>query len=261
MTEARARRVTSSLSAGLFHLLQPKGQRARVPDGERVYIVGDIHGRLDLLDRLLRIISEHAQSAPERRTLIFVGDYIDRGADSRGVIDRLLAPPPGFQARHLRGNHDQAMLDFIRDPLAWRGWQNFGARETLLSYGVRPPLLDNAEAMTAARDELVVTLPASHVAFLEGLELCAEVGDYFVVHAGVRPAVALKDQSAQDMLWIRDEFLKSNTEFGKIIVHGHTPHPRVLRQRNRIGIDTGAYETGRLSALVLEGDTVGLLQT
>ena len=214
-----------------------------------------------LLDRLLELIVADSATAPPKRVIACVGDYVDRGPDSHGVIERLLNPPQGFEIRCLRGNHDQAMLDFIRDPLAWRGWQNFGARETLLSYGVRPPLLDNAEAMTAARDELVVTLPASHVAFLEGLELCAEVGDYFVVHAGVRPAVALKDQSAQDMLWIRDEFLKSNAEFGKIIVHGHTPHPRVLRQRNRIGIDTGAYETGRLSALVLEGDTVGLLQT
>ncbi len=176
--------------AGLFGWLRNARQPARVPEGERVYVVGDIHGRLDLLDRLLSLIESDAKTAPPRRTLVFVGDYIDRGSDSRGVIERLLSPPPGFSVRHLRGNHDQAILDFLNDPATYRTWKNFGAPETLLSYGVRPPLYDNPKAIAEAHQAFVAAFPLRHRDFFESLALSHEIGDYFFVHAGIRPGVA-----------------------------------------------------------------------
>jgi serine/threonine protein phosphatase 1 len=245
--------------AGWFQRKRP--QPARAPEGERVYVIGDIHGRADLLDKLLARVLEHAWSGPEKRTLIYVGDYVDRGADSRGVIERLLQPIPKFTTRFLRGNHDQAVLDFLSDPLFYRIWKSYGAQETLLSYGVRPPRFDEVQAITEARDEFAAKLPPAHLAFFEALEMSAEVGDYFIAHAGVRPGVALDAQAKEDLLWIRDDFLFSNSDFGKVIVHGHTPSDDVVRRKNRIGVDTGAYATGHLTALVLEGDTTDFLQT
>lgn len=234
---------------------------AAVPPGQRAYVVGDIHGCAALLDRLLKTIVADATVGPEKRFLVFVGDYVDRGPDSRAVIDRLLNPPKGFEVRCLRGNHDQAVLDFLNDPLTYRTWKNYGAQETLLSYGVRPPLFDDEKAIAAARDEFIAKMPESHRRFLEELELSTVIGDYFFVHAGVRPGVALGAQSAEDMLWIREDFLFSSNDFGKVVVHGHSPTEGVVRRKNRIGIDTGAYATGRLTALVLEGETVKLLHT
>jgi serine/threonine protein phosphatase 1 len=228
----------------------------------RVYAVGDIHGRLDLLDSIHQLIVKDSAAGPSARIIVYVGDYIDRGPDSKGVIDRLLAPKlDGFKARHLRGNHDQSLLDFLRNPTHYRLWKDYGARDTLTSYGVAPPRFDNDEALTAARDELAVALPPAHREFLEGLRLSFEIGDYFFAHAGVRPGLPLAKQLPDDLMWIREEFLTSTADFGKVVVHGHTPGQEPQRRRNRIGIDTGAYATGRLTCAVLEGAECRFLHT
>lgn len=232
---------------------------ASIPAGLRAYVVGDIHGRLDLLDRLLAIVAEDSADCALETRLVFVGDYVDRGSHSMQVIERLLELPP--QTCFLRGNHDQAVLDFLSDAAFYRTWKNYGAQETLLSYGVRPPRFDDAQEIAEVRDRFAQNLPASHVKFLQDLELFVEIGDYFIVHAGVRPGIDLKAQNAADMLWIRDDFLFSNRNFGKVVVHGHTPTDTPVSRENRIGIDTGAYATGRLTALVLEKSSRRFLHT
>ena len=243
-------------------LSRPERRTAALPVGLRVYAVGDIHGRLDLLDALHDLIEKDSRDGPNDRILIYVGDYIDRGPDSKGVIDRLLAPPlDGFSTRHLRGNHDQSLLDFLDDPMHFRLWKDYGARETLQSYGVSPPRFDKPDAFATARDELEQALPAAHLNFLNGLKLSTEVGDYFFAHAGVRPGLPLAKQAPDDLMWIREEFLYSNSDFGKVVVHGHTPSPEPQKRHNRIGIDTGAYATGRLTCVVLEGQECRFLST
>lgn len=247
------------LLAGLTRRATVRHTTPRVPDGYRVYAVGDVHGRLDLLGRVITAIQNDAEAATEHRLLIFLGDYVDRGPDSKGVVDCLLSPPEGFVTRYLRGNHDQAVLDFLADPMFYRIWRSYGAAETLVSYGVRPPLYDDDQALVDARDALDRALPRRHRAFFENLAPQTQAGDYYFVHAGVRPGVPLHRQSLEDQMWIRDDFLLSNQDFGKVVVHGHTPTDAPVRRRNRIGIDTGAYATGRLTALVLEGADVRFL--
>jgi serine/threonine protein phosphatase 1 len=234
---------------------------ARVPDGVRVYAVGDIHGCAFQLDRLLTAIQADAASHTGAVHLVFLGDYVDRGPDSKGVIERLLALPSSFSPRFLRGNHDQAILDFLRDPAFYRAWRNFGAAETLVSYGVKPPLFDRAEDFAAARDQFAKALPHRHLRFFETLELHFQIGDYFFAHAGVRPGIALEQQTAEDLLWIRDEFLMSKNDFGAVVVHGHTPGDSPVRRSNRICVDTGAYATGRLTAAALHGEHCDFLAT
>jgi serine/threonine protein phosphatase 1 len=225
---------------------------ARVPPGERVYAVGDIHGRLDLLDRLLGMIAAYEAAHPcAASCVIFLGDYIDRGPDSRGVIERLQGGLPGGLTGHfLRGNHEAVMLSCLEGPAMFANWAANGGLATLRSYG-----LDAAFAADGATllSQLREVLPEAHLAFLRGLKMAMEVGDYFFVHAGVRPGVPLAAQAEEDCLFIREKFLKHRGGFGKIVVHGHTPvsEPEVLP--NRIGIDTGSFFSGRLTALRLEG--------
>lgn len=234
---------------------------ASVPHGMRVYAVGDIHGRVDLLDRLHAIISADATGYPGRMEIVYLGDFIDRGRDSKSVIDRMLnAVPFGLTPRYIKGNHDAALLTFLAEPESYRAWRSFGAGETLLSYGVRPPLYDSVEHFAAASEELKAALPSEHLSFFRGLELKTVVGDYVFVHAGLRPGIPLERQSEQDLLWIRDEFLTSNNSFGKVVVHGHTPVETPVKTQNRISVDTGAYATGVLTCTVLEGTTCRFLQ-
>jgi len=234
---------------------------ASLPEGVRVYAVGDIHGRLDLLDAIHRLIEQDSADKGGERTLVYVGDYIDRGPDSKGVIDRLLSPLKGFKTRHLKGNHDESLLEFLNDPIHYRQWKDYGARETLASYGVTPPLFDKPDELSLVRDALAEALPAAHLQFLNGLELSFEIGDYFFAHAGVRPGLPLARQSPDDLMWIREQFLTSNADFGKVVVHGHTPSPEPQKKHNRIGIDTGAYATGKLTCAVLEGSDCRFLHT
>jgi serine/threonine protein phosphatase 1 len=160
----------------------------------------------------------------------------------------------------LKGNHDAALLNFLRDPESYQAWRNYGAPETLLSYGVRPPLFASPADFVRARDELAEKLPEDHLRFFNDLELSVSIDDYFFAHAGARPGIDLEEQFEEDLMWIRDDFLSSRHDFGKIVVHGHTPQPVASRHSNRIGVDTGAYATGILSCVVLEGETQRFLQ-
>lgn len=242
-----------------------EGRTARVPRGARVYAVGDIHGRADLLRALHAVILRDADRAAggSRRTIVYLGDYIDRGADSRGVVEMLAAAPlPGFEHVHLLGNHDHWLLEFVAGRGSGIGWLLNGGDRTLESYGVVLPYAPAAEAdLDPARAALRRRLPARHMAFFEGLAPSHREGDYLFVHAGIRPGVALERQSPDDLMWIREEFLDSDLDHGSIVVHGHTPATEVQSRPNRIGIDTGAFATGRLTCLVLEDDERRVLQT
>jgi len=235
-----------------------------VPPGTRVYAVGDIHGRADLLRRLHAIIHADAyQRQAPRNVVVYLGDYIDRGEASPAVLDLLIDEPlPGFDRVHLKGNHEDALLRFLDDLGVGPSWMLYGGAETLISYGIRPPAAAGPDrAVERAQRELRLRLPLRHRHFLADLKLMHEEGDYLFAHAGVRPGVPLDQQQEQDLLWIRDEFLLSDAEFGKIVVHGHTITPRPDVQRNRIGIDTGAFASGTLTCLVLEGSDWSFLQT
>ena len=237
------------------------GPPAAVPPDCRVYAIGDIHGQSALLDDLLGRIERDGMGRSEANVLVFIGDYVDRGGDSKGVIELLLNLPPNFTTHFLRGNHDQALLDFLADPGSFPIWKDYGADETLASYGVPTPASDAEAALRRTRDWLQESLPARHLRFFETLKSCATIGDYYFAHAGVRPGVPIEQQEERDLMWIRDEFLNSRASFGKIVVHGHTPANAPVVRPNRIGIDTGAYLTGHLTALVLEGTRRRFLQT
>ncbi len=236
-----------------------------VPDGTVVWAVGDIHGRVDLLQPLVEaIVADLRDSTTTRGIVVFLGDYIDRGPDSRGVL-RLLADltdAQGIEWRFLKGNHEQAMLDFLDDPSAGPRWCEYGGDSALRSYGLRiPELAHRTEAWARVAADLRHKLTVRETAFLENLELSVTVGDYFFSHAGARPGVALDRQSPEDMMWIRNSFLDSQTPFERVVVHGHTPTAEVHADKRRIGIDTKAYESGVLSALRLEGRQLSLLQS
>lgn len=230
---------------------------AAIPVGQRVYAVGDIHGRLDLLRQLHDVIRADAANAPPLTTLqvVYLGDYVDRGWHSREVLDLLIDQPLcGFFAVHLLGNHDRQFLDFLRCGVGGAAWLRYGGDATVCSYGVRLP--DNTAAddrLAVMRGEMIRAVPPRHVRFLQGLQLTHQVGDYLFVHAGIDPERSLADQDERDLLWIRDEFLECDGHFGAVVVHGHstTRHPDV--RANRIGIDTGACYGNRLTCLVLDG--------
>lgn len=235
----------------------------RVPEGRRVYAVGDIHGRLDLLDALLeRIEQDSATRGPADVLVVFLGDLVDRGPDSRGVIERLIDYSRGpIATRFLMGNHEEVFVRAVEgDPKSLRFLLRIGGRATILSYGIaedRYRALD-FEALSA---ELQARVPAEHVTFLSAFEESVEVGDYLFVHAGIRPGIDLDAQKPSDLRWIRDDFLLHREDFGKLVVHGHSITRDVDIRANRIGIDTGAYESGRLTAIGLEGAERWFLST
>lgn len=236
-----------------------------VPAGSRIYAIGDVHGRLDLLTRLHALIAaDAADAAVRRRVIVYLGDYIDRGPDSRGVVDLLLQPPlPGFEHVHLFGNHEAFLLQFLEQAEVGPHWCAYGGLATLASYGVRPPtgFTPYAVDFETARRALADKIPPAHLDFLRGLKLTHTEGGYLFVHAGVKPGVALSDQQADDLLWIRDEFLKSADDFGACVVHGHTIVETPEQHTNRIAIDTGAFATGTLTALALDGTDRRFIQT
>jgi serine/threonine protein phosphatase 1 len=226
----------------------------------RVYAVGDIHGRRDLLARLHAAIladrAEREREAPGlRNVLVYVGDYVDRGPESFAVVDGLVyAPLPGFEIHCLKGNHEDLLIRFLADGSLGEAWMYNGGVATLESYGVDVfRLAHESDPLGRLRLEFRKSVPESHARFFAGLELRHEEGDYLFVHAGVRPGVPLDAQSEQDLLWIRHEFLASDADFGKVIVHGHSIQWEPDVRPNRIGIDTGAFHTGRLTCLVAEG--------
>jgi serine/threonine protein phosphatase 1 len=243
---------------------QPRiaGRRPAVPQGTRIYVVGDVHGRLDLLEKLLGRIEEDRAKRPVARAIhVFLGDYIDRGRWSRETIDRLISHGAAHESVFLKGNHELIAVGCLSDPTRIDQWLRLGGRETLASYGVSPELFTKRTRIAAAQSAFHHALPAAHFRFLGSLRNSFACGDYFFAHAGARPYVELSHQIENDLLWIRGEFLSSTHDFGKIIVHGHTPTSEVEIRPNRINIDTGAFATDRLTCLVLEGEDLALIDT
>ena len=226
-----------------------------IPNGNtRVYAIGDIHGRLDLLERAIAAIRRDVEAQGPGALTITLGDYIDRGPASRGVLDRLAANPFLTSYVALKGNHEALLEAFLTDPKVGEHWRRLGGLETLHSYGVPVGDLLAGKNYEEAAGRLQFALPAEHMKFLRSLKTSLHHGKYFFCHAGVRPGIPLEYQNDDDLLWIRDGFLSSKMDFGKIIVHGHTPtvEPEVLP--NRINIDTGAFATGQLTCVVLDED-------
>ena len=232
------------------------GRAPRLPEGVRVYAVGDVHGRLDLLRAMDTLIDADARSAPGRVIQIMLGDYIDRGPDSAGVVEHLLARRRTTELVTLRGNHEGYMLRLAREPSVLAHWCRFGGREALASYGIDLSHLDEHELAAQAvaiAQRVAATVPQSHAAFYAATELYRVLGDYLFVHAGIRPGVPLSRQAEGDLVMIRQGFLDSEADFGRVVVHGHTPQDAPEIRPNRIGIDTRAYASGVLTCLVLEG--------
>ena len=262
----------------LGKLFQKKGSddAAHIPIGKRVYAIGDIHGCLDELDTVLQKIQddcastdlaasvfkdEEDSSAQSKPKLVFLGDYVDRGPDSKGVLDRLTklqktTPDTIF----LKGNHEALMLEFLAAPDATERWLDWGGDETLQSYGISTILGRRNEDLAA---ELKERLPAEHLTFLNNLSLTHQEGDYLFVHAGIRPGVPLADQKEEDLLWIRKKFHKMNVSErpSQVVVHGHQPVEKPLDAGWRIDVDTGACWSGRLTAVALEGTSRRFIST
>ena len=242
--------------------LRVRGRRPSLPAELRIYAVGDIHGRLDLLNELLaRIGSDIALRPTVRPLYVFLGDYIDRGSASRETIDRLIEHGKTHESVFLKGNHELIAIKCLSDRGLFDQWLRLGGLETLVSYGVPAETLANGKQIAELQSAFHSALPQAHFRFFRDLKNSFECGDFFFAHAGVRPNVELSRQKENDLLWIRGEFLSSNEDFGKIVVHGHTPTREIEVGPNRINIDTGAFATGRLSCLVLEGEDLSVIDT
>lgn len=234
----------------------------RIPDGERVYVIGDIHGRWDLLQNLADQINIDQSGAPKLQCVtIFLGDYIDRGPHSAAVLEALASHNFPTSVVALRGNHEEIMLRFLEDETILDSWRKFGALETLHSYGVSVTSVMRGDGYKDAQASLLQALPVDHIDFLKQTPTSFVRGDYFFCHAGVRPGVPLESQISDDLLWIRDEFLRHDGTYEKMIIHGHTPVESPDIRPHRINIDTGAYASSNLTALVLEGDNRRFLST
>ena len=226
-------------------------KNAAIPEGKRIYAIGDIHGRNDMLEELIALIDDDLDGAQEGQ-IIFLGDYVDRGPDSRGVIDRLISlgktrPNTVF----LKGNHEEIMLEFLDEPEDLPHWLEWGGEETLESYDVDPVGYDKA----ALAERFLKTAPKTHLEFLKSLKLTHIEGDYLFVHAGLRPGTPLEEQAEADLLWIRKRFYNASPEErpDHVVVHGHTPLDKPEDAGWRICVDTGACYGGMLTAVVLEG--------
>jgi serine/threonine protein phosphatase 1 len=236
---------------------------SEIPDGQRVYAVGDIHGCAALLDRMHALIRNDLAAHPVAEPgIVYLGDYCDRGPDSAGVYQRLMTPaldlPPSVV---LKGNHEEMFEQFIANPDMFPSWRELGGLETLASYGVNPKLLLMKREFGAAREALLQRMPEAQRAFIDSLATSFMWGPYYFCHAGVRPGVPLARQVPADLLWIRSEFLNSRADHGARVIHGHTPCDEPEVRPNRINIDTGAYATGRLTAVVLDSSGIRWLQT
>ena len=242
--------------------LRVRGRRPSLPAELRIYAIGDIHGRLDLLSELLARISSDIALRPTARPLyVFLGDYIDRGSASRETIDRLIEHGKTHESIFLKGNHELIAIKCLSDRGLFDQWLRLGGLETLVSYGVPAETLANGKQIAELQSAFHGALPQAHFRFFRDLKNSFECGDFFFAHAGVKPNVELSRQKENDLLWIRGEFLTSKDDFGKIVVHGHTPALEIEVGPNRINIDTGAFATGRLSCRVLEGEELSVIDT
>ena len=231
-----------------------------VPDGFTIYAVGDIHGRVDLLDEVHALIDEDTTSSrSERKVEIYLGDYIDRGSDSANVITHLIKRTSQVFTIFLRGNHEQLLLDFLDGKDCWAEWKAVGCIPSCLSYGIEPGLLSGHMPPGAVRQALEESLPADHVHFYTDTSAYCSVGPYLFVHAGIRPGIKLADQTMTDMLGIRRIFLDFEGDLGFIVVHGHTPVSAPDLRKHRINIDTGAFATHRLTCLRMDCEGVRIL--
>jgi serine/threonine protein phosphatase 1 len=249
---------------GLFSRKKATVKIPRVPENSRVYAVGDIHGRLDLLHDLRRQIADDAAGAEGKRcVVVYLGDYIDRGDQSSAVIDCLIDEPiAGCEQICLMGNHEEMLLTFLEDPSIGSMWMFNGGDTTLLNYGCGTQGEATAEGrLMGMQRSLRDKLPERHLEFLRALRLYHVEGGYAFVHAGIAPKKPIEKQVSRDLLWIRGEFLESKRDHGYCVVHGHTIYDEPDFQSNRIGIDTGAFRTGVLTCLVLEGEEQRLLKT
>jgi serine/threonine protein phosphatase 1 len=229
----------------------------RLPEGVRIYAFGDIHGRADLLREMFTEIDTDLARNPVNRSIeVYLGDYIDRGPYSGHTLELLIERSRHREAIFLKGNHEAYFLEVLRDPTKLEGWRQFGGLQTLMSYGLQPSLNPDAAEQSELIRTLNEVLPGKHLAFLRRLKCSFVCGDFFFVHAGVRPGIPLSEQQESDLLWIRNDFLDSEENFGKFIVHGHTPVPQPDIRSNRINIDTGAYATGNLTLLRIEGSSI-----
>ena len=249
----------------LFSRSEQKEPRVwQAPAGQRLYAIGDIHGRLDLLDDLLAKIDadDAARGAVGETRLILLGDLVDRGPDSRGVIERVMGlMASSSHVTCLKGNHEELLIR------SWEGdrktagvFNRNGGRETMFSYGVDAKTYDAAD-LGELVDLVGSHVPPQHIAFLDGLADWVQAGDYLFVHAGIRPGIPLDQQSASEMRWIRGEFTENRSDLGMMVIHGHTITEFTDEQVNRVGIDTGAYATGYLTAIGLEGGKRWFLET
>ncbi|MES2290030.1 MAG: metallophosphoesterase family protein [Pseudomonadota bacterium] len=238
---------------GLLSRKSKQVQRA-LPEGERVYAIGDIHGRSDCLDLLLdKIRADNEERGPAETTIVFLGDLVDRGPDSRGVVERAEAMRTEHRCIFLMGNHEEIFIKaWEGDMASARLFHRIGGRETLISYGVTEEEYDSAD-FERMIEMLRTHVPAEHIAFLRRFRDTYAAGDYLFVHAGIRPGTPIDEQDPSDMRWIRDKFLDDKRDHGAIVIHGHSITAGVDEQANRIGIDTGAYASGRLTALGVEG--------
>jgi serine/threonine protein phosphatase 1 len=230
-----------------------KERAAQLPEGMRIYAIGDVHGRIDLLEQALARIDADLAAYPIARSIhVFLGDYIDRGPSSREVLDRLIARSRSHETIGLRGNHEAMIIEFCENPDVLEQWRRLGGLETLISYGLVPSLRNEPIERARLSAELERELPPEHRGFLLGLRSYFRCGDFLFVHAGIRPGVPMERQRDEDLLWIRDDFLTHEEDYDAVVIHGHSPVLQPDIRPNRINIDTGAYATGRLTCLVLE---------
>jgi serine/threonine protein phosphatase 1 len=240
---------------------QPATPQPSVPPGTRVYAIGDIHGRRDLFDALIAAIeADDSARAPARTTIVLLGDLVDRGPDSAGVIAGARALMTRRRLRILCGNHEEMFLRCFDELDLLRHFLRYGGRETILSYPLDLARW-NAADLEEAQAMMHAAVPAADLDFIRSFEDRIVIGDYCFVHAGIFPGVALEEQSLNDLRWIREPFLSHTGDYGFVVVHGHTITETPVIRSNRIGIDTGAYSSGRLTALALEGESRWLIST
>lgn len=246
-----------------FQALNGPHTQVELPKGHRVFAIGDIHGRLDLLLELLNTINQEISVLPkDHNTIIFLGDYVDRGPDSAGVVEHLSKLSiPGAESIFLMGNHEKYVMDLTTLSVPYEIWLQNGGGATLKSYGIDADPENDLQNAQAVQEALKQAIPQDHWDFFEGLKLSWRKGSVFFAHAGIDPSRPLDQQRGQDLMWIREPFLNSERNHGALIVHGHTPHYEPEVRRNRINVDTTAWQSNYLTALVLETGQCRFLST